>query len=94
MNKLKEQIDSWVDENYPDQEILLADSFEEAFVGVATQFDKPIAVFDRQKCIKILMRDMSEEDAYEYFAFNIEGAYVGEHTPAFIEFFSPETKQD
>ena len=90
MNKLREQIDSWVDENYPEQEILLADSFDEAFIGIAMQFDKPIAVFDRQKCIKILMRDMSEDDAYEYFSFNVEGAYVGEHTPAFIEFFSPD----
>jgi len=90
MNKLQEQINGWLDDNYPDQEILLADSFDEAFVGIATQFDKPIAVFDRQKCIKILMQDMSEEDAYEYFSFNVEGAYVGESTPAFIEFFSPD----
>jgi len=92
MEKLKTQIYDWVEENYPDQELLLADGFEEAFIGVATQFDKPMAVFDRQKCIQILMRDMSEEEAYEYFSFNVEGAYVGETTPAFIEFFKPEVE--
>lgn len=93
MKTLRDKIDDWVDEFYPDSTILIADGFEEAFVGVASQFDKPIAIFDRQKCIKILMRDMSEDEAYEYFEFNVSGAYVGENTPAFIEFFKLETNQ-
>jgi hypothetical protein len=93
MNALREKIDNWVGEFYPDSEILIADGFEEAFVGVAVQFDKPLAIFDRQKCIEILMRDMSEDEAYEYFEFNVSGAYVGENTPAFMEFFKPETNQ-
>lgn len=25
-----------------------------------------------------------EEEAYDYYGFNIEGAYVGEHTPVFV----------
>jgi len=91
MNALREKIDNWVGEFYPDSEILIADGFEEAFVGVAVQFDKPLAIFDRQKCIEILMRDMSEDEAYEYFEFNVSGAYVGENTPAFIEFFPNES---
>ena len=80
-------LDEFVDENYPDEEILIPDGFEEAFVGIATQFNKPIAIFDRQKCLEILCRDMSYEDAVEYFSYNVEGAYVGENTPAFIDFF-------
>ena len=87
MSKLKKLIDEWVDERHPDQEILLADGFEEAFVGVAYQFDKPVAVFDREKCINILARDMSLEEAEEYFQFNVEGAYVGPNTPAFLDKF-------
>jgi hypothetical protein len=27
---------------------------------------------------------MDEDEAEEYFAFNVEGAYVGESTPAFM----------
>jgi len=27
---------------------------------------------------------MSEDDAYEYFEYNTQGAYVGEHTPVFL----------
>lgn len=85
--KLRKAIDSWVIENHPEQDILLADGFEEAFMGIAYQFDKPIALFDKEKCITILARDMSREEAEEYFSFNVEGAYVGPQTPAFFEKF-------
>jgi len=82
------EIEDWLEEFYPDfDEILLADGFDEAFVGVAVQFNKPMAVYDRQKCIEKLMEDMTEDEAYEYFEFNVAGAYVGENTPAFLEFF-------
>ena len=87
MSNLRKLIDEWVDERHPDQEILLADGFEEAFVGVAYQFDKPVAVFDREKCINILSKDMTPEEAEEYFQFNVEGAYVGPNTPAFLDKF-------
>lgn len=69
-----------------DQEIQLADGFEDAFVGIATQFNRTFAVYDRAKCIEILAKDMSHDEAEEYFQFNVEGAYVGENTPAFICF--------
>ncbi len=70
-----------------DEEITLADGFEDAFLGVARQFGKPMAVYVREKCIDILVnRDgMSPEEAEEYFQFNVEGAWVGENTPAFLE---------
>jgi hypothetical protein len=69
-----------------DEEITLATGFEDAFLGIATQFDNKFAVYDRAKCIEILARDMSYEDAEEYFQFNVEGAWVGESTPAFLCF--------
>jgi len=31
------------------------------------------------------MKNMTHEEAMEYFDFNVVGSYVGEHTPAFIE---------
>jgi hypothetical protein len=87
----KEIIDNYVEEHYPDEDILIPDGFEEAFVGIAMQFNKAIAIFDKQKCIEILCRDMPYEEAVEYFYYNIEGAYVGERTPAFLDFFKFET---
>ena len=84
----KEDIENFILESTSeDEEILLADGFEKAFVGIARQFGKPFAVYDRFKCIHILTdRDgMLLDEAEEYFQYNVEGAYVGENTPAFIE---------
>jgi hypothetical protein len=81
--KIQNAIDSCLSE---DQEITLATGYEDAFVGIATQFNRVFAVYDRAKCIDILAKDMSYDEAEEYFQFNVEGAYVGESTPAFICF--------
>jgi hypothetical protein len=66
--------------------ILLANGFEEAFVGIAEQFDRRFAVYDYNKCIMILMQrdDMTLEEAEEWMGFNVVGAYIGEATPAFV----------
>ena len=65
--------------------VLLADGLEEAFLGIAQQFTLRFAVYDRAKCIEILARDMTEDEAEEYFQFNTQGAYVGDQTPAFLD---------
>ena len=70
------------------KELLFADGFDEAILGVAWSFDKPLSVaYDKDKCIQILMKrdKMSEADAYEFFSYNVEGAFVGEQTPVFVE---------
>ena len=66
---------------------LLADGFEAALVGFGYQFNYPIAVYNRDKCIEILMdRDgMSDIDAIEFFDFNVAGAWAGTSTPVFLE---------
>jgi len=81
MKTLEEKINNLLNE---DETILLADGFESAFIGVARQFNTAFAVYDRDKCIDILTENMNHEEAEEYFQYNIEGAYVGENTPAFL----------
>ncbi len=72
-------------EGETNQELLLADGLESAFVGVAEQFSTRFAVYDRDKVINGYIKDgMSEEEAEEYFQFNVQGAWVGPTTPAFI----------
>jgi hypothetical protein len=70
-----------------DEKILLADGFEDALIGYGEQFNKTFAVYDRSKCIQIIMdRDgMTLEE--EYFEFNVVGAYVGDLTPCFTSLF-------
>ena len=67
--------------------MLLADGFEEAFLGVVHMPEGRIAVYDEAKCLDILVnRDGMDEDmAREYFDFNVLGAYMGPTTPLFIE---------
>lgn len=45
-----------------------------------------IAIYDYDKCIRILMRrdKMTREEATEYMDFNVAGAWVGEWTPIFM----------
>ena len=71
-----------ISEQYP--ELLIADGFDKAIIGVSTSFNKMSVAYDTNKCIKILMsRDkMSREEAMEYFEYNVAGAYVGDiHQP-------------
>ena len=70
-----------------DPDMLFADGFDDALVGYAELFGRPpLAVYDRAKCIDILMtRDgMDYDGAVEFFEFNTLGAWVGEHTPIFL----------
>jgi hypothetical protein len=73
-----------------DPDLLFADGFDDAILGVASRCGQPtIVVYDRAKCIDILMlgNDLpipTREIAEEYFAFNVEGAWIGPRTPAFL----------
>ncbi len=80
-------VQEWIEENYPDEGILLADGFDPAFLGVGRTFNGPaVAVYDKNIIITILHKDgMSVDEAYEYFDYNVAGAYVGERTPMFVE---------
>ena len=66
---------------------ITADGFDTALVGFGYQFNYPVAVYNKEKCLEILVeRDgMSWEEAVEYFDFNVAGGWVGESTPVFLE---------
>ena len=75
----------WVAEY--NEEALLADGFEDAFIGIAERCSQPVlAVYDAERCIRILMeRDgMNEGEAREFFDFNVTGAWMGPGTPLFL----------
>jgi len=67
------------------EDMLFADGFDDALVGYIERAGMPsIACYDKDKCIEILAKDMTHEEAVEYFYFNTAGAYVGENTPCFL----------
>lgn len=66
-------------EQYEDETFLKAEGFDEAIIGVDETTMR--LIYSVKKCIEILMVDMSEEDAFEHFSYNVSGGYVGEKTP-------------
>jgi len=92
---MRNRITDYLEERWPHDldKILLADGYEDAFLGVVESFGTaPKACYDYNKCLDILMTDgdfpsqtgMTYDEAVEYLEFNVTQAYVGEHTPAFI----------
>ena len=73
--------------NYSPVEPLEADGLADALIGTGRQFTQELMVYSVKKVLEILMtRDgMSDDDAREFFEFNIVGAYVGPGTPVFVE---------
>jgi len=74
-----------ISEEYPD--LLKADGFDEAIIGVVQRMGIQAICYDEDKVLEILMeRDgMTLIEAMEYFDFNIAGAWVGESTPFFLQ---------
>ena len=84
---MEEKID-WLIEQ--DEQIMTADNFDFAIIGICERAGQPIiATYDTDKCINLLReRDgMTEEEAEEYFYFNVVGAWVGDYTPCFVTMY-------
>jgi hypothetical protein len=73
-----------ITEEHPD--LLTIDGFDEAILGVVERAGLLAVCYDRNKIIQILMRDMNYEEAFEYYEFNILGAYMGEYTPVYLDY--------
>ena len=63
------------------------DAFNDALIGHGTRCSmNDVAIYDGLKVIEILMSkyDMDSMEAYEWYDYNIIGAYMGENTPIFV----------
>ena len=69
-------------ENNPDDTFLKADGLDEAVIGWEENSGR--LIYSVTKCIECLMEQgMTDEEATEYFYYNVAGAYMGEQTPIF-----------
>ena len=68
-------------------DLLVMDGFEDCILGVATRFgNEQFVVYDYDRVITSLeSQGMTRGEAVEYHEYNQLGAYVGDHTPAFIQ---------
>jgi hypothetical protein len=71
-------------EEYPD--LMRMDGFDDAILGVVERIGLQTVCYDLNKVIAILMEQgMDEQDAWDWYQFNMVGAWVGEATPVFLE---------
>ena len=68
------------------------DKYDTCIIGVGFRFsDGPLAVYAIPRVLKVLQRTrgLTEEEAEEFFEFNIVGAWAGEGTPIFTRPLGP-----
>ena len=71
-------------EMYPDLELLQADGFDDAIIGIEPLSGK--VIYDIDKMVIVLNHEgLSSEEAIEYLDYNVLNAYVGENTPIYIQ---------
>jgi len=92
MSKGKRIVEVLTNEN-PDA--IIYDDMDDALIGVyrnttngsAGSYEEALAVYSYVKFIQVYIeRDgMSEEEAVEFFDFNVAGGYIGEYQPMVID---------
>tara|TARA_B110001454_G_C12463240_1_gene327140 strand:+ start:298 stop:549 length:252 start_codon:yes stop_codon:yes gene_type:complete len=73
-------------ERYPDEEILKADGYDSAIIGIDEVSMR--LIYSKALIIAILQspeHGMDYLEAIEFFDYNIGSAYVGEKTPIYME---------
>ena len=88
MDMSEEEINEFFEEYHPD--MLKVDGHDNAIIGIADRCgSQTILAYDT--CIildNLVNQGMTDEEAIEFYNFNILGAYIGEFTPVFIERFN------
>lgn len=65
-------------------EALSLDGFDDCIIGIVYRCSfEPVLLYDEQKCLRQLEKEMAPEEAREFFDFNVAGAYMGPGTPMF-----------
>lgn len=63
---------------------ILLDNLTEAIIGVVEEFSGNRIIYSKTKILEILQRDMSYEEAIDYYYYNILGLYAGDQNPVFL----------
>ena len=67
------------------------DRYDACIVGIGHRFsDGPLVMYSIERILGVLEADgMTDEEAVEWYHFNILGAWVGEGTPIFVQELLP-----
>lgn len=77
---------AWIDLVGEDTTLMFAEGYNAAILGVAEYAGETLVVYDVQAIIDLLQRrdGMTEEEAEEFYEYNIAGAWMGEGMPMFL----------
>lgn len=66
---------------------VILDGLDEAIIGITEEFGNgPRILYSKPKIIEILMsQGMENDEAYEYYDYNILGLYAGEQNAIFLD---------
>jgi len=70
-------------ESFPEEELLKADGFDDALIGIDCKSMR--LIYSANKCIEILMRHTDEKEAMRFYQEEIASAWFGDRTPIFCE---------
>jgi hypothetical protein len=77
-----------------DENMVCFDGLDEVIIGhgYSWQSQNDLAVYDYHKIILILMKEheMTEDEALDFFSYNILGLYAGDQTPFIVVTDRPE----
>ena len=71
----------------PESKALFCDGFDNCILGIASRcgFEEDLIAYDYDKMIaQMVSQGMTQEEAVEFFEFNIIGAWLGKGTPIFV----------
>lgn len=79
-----------------DENIVIAEGCESAFIGVSNTEDGYRAIYSTERIIAGLMQEdsMTFEDAEEYMHLHITGKEYGEYSPIFVDIIPEEFWKD
>lgn len=87
---MRDKIEQLLYEANENSEALFADGFDDAIIGVQVDYEK--VIYDKSKMIDILVNEgMTDLEAIEYLEFNVWFAYLGVHTPLYIDVVTHES---
>lgn len=83
---MRQEIEEWLEPL--DRETIFFEGLDMAIIGIAEVPDGYKVCYDIGRVLELLIiSGMTEEEAIEYYDFNIAGSYVGPLTPTFIQCF-------
>tara|TARA_B110001469_G_scaffold23534_1_gene24225 strand:- start:1657 stop:1911 length:255 start_codon:yes stop_codon:yes gene_type:complete len=81
---MRDEIEAAFELEFPG--LLFMDGLDDAIIGMSEREAVPVVVYSTMKILQNLVdRGMGMHEAREFMAFNIEGAFVGEHTPIIVD---------